>query len=91
MDRRTLAIVILSISAVILLAIGVASEPKAQAAMAVQSREYQAATAKAQQGGEALYILDNKTGQMAVFLYDTRDRQLRLRDLRMVRDAFNAK
>lgn len=88
MDRKTLAIVILSVSATLMLAFSIISPPSAQAATAVSGRDYQAVTARAQQGGEALYVLDNKTGLMAVFVYDAKQRSVRVRDVRAVRDAF---
>ncbi|HEX2970767.1 MAG TPA: hypothetical protein VHP11_00440 [Tepidisphaeraceae bacterium] len=88
MDRKTIGIVVLSVTATLLVGMHLISTPTASAEMAVSGRDYQAVTAKAQGGGEALYILDNKTGQMAVFLYDTRDKTVRVRDVRMVRDAF---
>ncbi len=91
MDRKTIAIMILTATATLLATLHLISTPTAEAAIAVSSRDYQAATAQAQAGGEALYILDNKTGQMAVFLYDTRDRMVRVRDVRMVRDAFEGR
>lgn len=88
MDRKTVGIVVLSAMATLLVSLQFVSTPTADAAVAVAGRDYQMATARAKAGGEALYVLDNKTGQMAVFLYDTRDRTVRVRDVRMVRDAF---
>ncbi len=88
MDRKTLGIVLLSMMAVSMVVLSLNSTPTAMGATAVIGRDYQAVTARAQTGGEALYILDNKTGQLAVFLYDTKDKTLRVRDVRMVRDAF---
>lgn len=88
MDRKTIGIMILTATATLMVALHLTATPTAEGAVAVVGREYQAATAKAQTGGEALYVLDNKTGQLAVFLYDTRDKAVRVRDVRMVSDAF---
>ena len=91
MDRKTIGIVGLSVMATLLVAAQFIATPTATASVAVVGRDYQLATTRAKTGGDALYILDNKTGQMAVFLYDTRDRMVRVRDVRMVRDAFAGK
>lgn len=88
MDRKTIGIVVLSVVATLLVSMNLIAPSPATASVAVVGRDYQLATARAKAGGEALYILDNKTGQLAVFLYDTRDRMVRVRDVRMVRDAF---
>jgi hypothetical protein len=86
MDRKTLGIVILSMSAAFLLAISFLSQPTAQAVTVSSGRDYQAATARALQGGDSLYVLDNKTGRMAILVYDTRDRQLKVRHVRSLSD-----
>lgn len=91
MDRKTLAILILTVTATLMVAFSIVSPQPAQAAVSVVGRDYQAATARAQGGGEALYVLDNKTGQIAVFLYDTKDKTVRVRDVRRVRDAFGGR
>lgn len=87
MDRKTIGIIILSMSAAFLLAISFLSQPTAQAAaVSTGHGDYQAATARAQQGGDSLYVLDTKTGRMAIFVYDTRDRQLKVRHVRSLSD-----
>lgn len=88
MDKTKLGITALAVSAAILLGLNLTTPSPTQAAAIAASRDYQAATSKAQNGGEALYILDNRTGQIAVFLYDTRDKNLRARDVRLVRELF---
>ena len=88
MEKKTIGIVLLSVSAVLLLILNISSPPTATAAAVASSRDYQAVTSRAKTGGEALYVLDNKTAQLAVFLYDTKDKTVRVRDVRMVRDAF---
>ncbi len=88
MDRKTLSIVTLSITAVVLVLANVISPTPAPAAAVVSGRDYQAVTTSMQTGGDALYVLDNKTGQLAVFAYDAKDKTVRVRDVRYVRDAF---
>lgn len=88
MDKKTLGIVALSITATLLVVSNLMEPSPALAEAVVTGREYQAVTTRSQTGGEALYILDNKTGQLAVFMYDPKDKSVRVRDVRYVRDAF---
>ena len=46
------------------------SPSTAPAEEAVKDRDYQVVTAEVQNGSEGLYILDNRTGLIAVFMYD---------------------
>jgi hypothetical protein len=89
MNKTPLGIAVLTVSAVALVLANLALKPApVMAAEAVMGRDYQCVTARAQAGGEALYVLDNKTGQLAVFAYDPRTRDVRLRDVRFVAEAF---
>lgn len=88
MDRKIFTIGLLSISATILLIANLIPPTPAIAAETIKDRDYQVATARVQQGGEGLYILDNRTGQVAVFTWDTAARSVRLRAVRPVTDAF---
>ena len=45
-------------------------------------------TAGVVQGGEGLYITDNRTGHLAVFTWDPASRTIKLRASRAVADAF---
>jgi hypothetical protein len=45
-------------------------------------------TSPNQAGGDTLYVVDNRTGLMAVFTFDNRTRTLRPRQMRAVADAF---
>lgn len=88
MDRKTLSIGILSLTALALL-IGIVFTPQpASGLVAVSQRDYQLVTARVTTGGDGLYIMDNRTGQLAVFTYDPASRGLRARTVRMVSDAF---
>jgi hypothetical protein len=88
MDKKTLGIVALSITATLLVLAYLVEPTPVLAEAVVTGRDYQAVTTRAQNGGDALYILDNKTGQLAVFMYDARDKTVHVRDVRYVRDAF---
>jgi hypothetical protein len=88
MDKKLTAICILTVSAVALMIANFVSPPAANATMAVNSRDYQAVTASVQGGGEGLYIIDNRTGLMAIFTYDPNTRTMIPRAARPVTDAF---
>jgi hypothetical protein len=89
MDRKTLSITILSLTAALLLAAHWFTPQPARAEEAVKDRDYQIVTARVQSGGDGLYILDNRTGQVAVFTYDPASRAVRARQVRPMSDAFN--
>lgn len=92
MDKKSLTIGLLSLSALILFVANLAPQPQvAFAGETIKDRDYQVVTARVQQGGEGLYILDNKSGQVAVFTWDVAARGIRLRAVRNVADAFAAR
>ena len=92
MDKKTFGIVMFVLMAAVL---GVANfclrVPAAQATVVIAARDYQACTVKSPRGGDALYILDNKTAQLAVFTYDPTTRGVRSRGVRFVADAFGGR
>jgi hypothetical protein len=88
MDRKTYAIGILFLSALALFLAICFVPNRADAQATVKERVYSVVTARVQQGGDALYIVDNETGLMAVFTYDPNSRSLRPRAVRNVVDAF---
>jgi hypothetical protein len=87
MDRKLLAICILTISAAALMIANFVT-PAARADVAVNSHDYQMVTSRLQGGGEALFIVDNRTGLMAIFAYDASARNLVPRSVRPVSDVF---
>jgi hypothetical protein len=87
MDRKLIGICVLSVSAVAL-AIANFAAPRARAEATANSHDYQAVTAEIQTGGEGLYIVDNRTGLIAIMTYDTNTRTLIPRAARPVTDAF---
>ncbi|HEY7118204.1 MAG TPA: hypothetical protein VH475_16560 [Tepidisphaeraceae bacterium] len=87
MDKKNFGIGILSITGALLLIACLLPATPAQGVFAVKDRDYQLITAFGQ-GSESVYVVDNRTGQMAVFTYDNRARVLRPRQVRPVADAF---
>ena len=88
MDKKTFGIGILSITATLLTIACLMPARPADAAFAVKDRDYQLITVQNQQGGDSLYVVDNRTGLMAVFAYDPNGGVLRPRAVRPVSDAF---
>jgi hypothetical protein len=88
MTRRNFIIGILAVSALILAIADFMPLPRAGAQVAVKERDFSAATAATQAGGDALYILDNRSGQMAVFTFDPASQSLKPQKVRPVLDAF---
>ncbi len=72
MDKKTYTIGILSVVAALLLVANLmpTSEPAANAAFSIKDRNYQLVTTRATKGGELLYVVDNVTGQVAVFIWE---------------------
>lgn len=88
MDKKTFGISLLSITGALLLVALLLPAKPADAAFSIKDRDYQMITAPNQQGGDTLYVVDNRTGLMAVFTFDNRQRVMRPRQVRSVTDAF---
>ena len=88
MDKKTFGIGVLSITGVLLFVACLLPPKPVDAAFAVKDRDYQLITAPNQAGGDTLYVVDNRTGLMAVFTFDVRARVMRPRQVRAVADAF---
>ena len=87
--KRHLSIAILSTTAVLMIVVhALLPGTPASAQVAIKERDYQVVTARITTGGDGLYILDNRTGQVAVFTYDPASRGVRARTVRNVADAF---
>ena len=70
LDKKTFIIGVLSLSAVILTAANLLQPRVAEAAFVVKDNDYTAVTARINAGGEALYILDNRTGMVRALRFD---------------------
>jgi hypothetical protein len=88
MDKKTYTIGILSLTALVLFVANLMMPSRVQADFAVKDRNYQAVTARQQAGDEALYVLDNQSGLMAVFSYDPGRRALVARAVAPIQAAF---
>jgi len=91
MTRKTLTITFLSGSAMLLLALNALIPSTATAQISVKERDYQVVTAHIQSGGDGLYILDTRSGQVGVFTYDPTSRGVVARRVRSLADAFTAR
>jgi len=76
MDTKSFSIGILSLTATVLLVANYFATPVAHATDTIRDRDYGLVTARSQAGGESLYVLDNRSGLVAVFAYDNSRRQL---------------
>jgi hypothetical protein len=90
MDKKTYAIGILSLGALVLVVANLLVTPNRARASGViaSSRDYQVITSRVASGGDALYIVDNRTGMIAVFTYDTQTRRMVPRVVTPVGNAF---
>jgi hypothetical protein len=89
MNRTNYTIGILTITAIVLLIANFClTPPRVIASDVIKDRDYSVATAHSLSGGDALYIIDNRTGLLGVFTYDTGTRSLAPRVTRPVSDAF---
>jgi hypothetical protein len=87
MDRKLIMICVLSVTA-LAMAILNFSTPSSKADFAIGGRDYQVVTARVQTGGEGVYILENRSGLMAVYTYDPSSQSLLPQTVRPVTDAF---
>jgi hypothetical protein len=68
MNKKTFTIGVLSITATILLVANILAPQRAHADFAVKERVYTAVTGHINAGGDALYVTNNFTGNMGVFI-----------------------
>jgi hypothetical protein len=54
----------------------------------IKDRDYSMVTAPTTAGGDALYVTDSRTGLVAAFLWDPGRREVVVKDVRPVADAF---
>ncbi len=90
MDKKTYFIGVLLVTAVALLVANILGPQRAVADVAVNNGDYQVATTRIGDGGDALYILDNNSGRMAAFSYDAGSKRLVPRAAKAVEDVFGA-
>ena len=88
MDKKTFAIGTLSITALLLLLINLVPMPAPVMADVIKDRDYQAVTASMARGGDALYVIDNRTGKIGVFAYNANRKTVETLDIQDVTAAF---
>lgn len=89
LDKKTFTIGVLTLSATLLLVANILAPHRAEANVTIKDRDYQAVTTHvANPGGDALYVTDNRTGNMAVFVFDPARKSLKLLGVKSVTDAF---
>jgi hypothetical protein len=88
MKKNTFTISLLSLTAIALFIANLLMPPRAAANFAIKDRDYQAVTAQLQANDEGVYILDSRSGQMALFSYDPTRKSLILRDMKPIMNAF---
>ena len=88
LDKKTFTLGLLSLTAVMLFVANLMMPQPASGMVAVKDRDYTAVTGRTTRGGDALFLTDNRTGMMAVFVYDPSARTLRAVDVRSVTEAF---
>jgi hypothetical protein len=88
MDSKSYSIGILFVTAIVLFVAQFMPVPTATAGTAIRERDYSLVTAAAVAGGEALYIADNRTGFIAVFMWDANRRMVDVRDVKPISEAF---
>ena len=79
MDRKTFWIGILSLTATVLLMGNYFAPQTAQATMSIKDRDFSMCTARSQTGGDSLFVLDNRSGKVAVYFFDPSGRVVRPR------------
>lgn len=72
MDKKTYWIGVLSIISAVLFAANLMPVQPVQAATSIKDRDYTLATTRGQRGGESLYVIDNRSGQIATITIDNR-------------------
>jgi hypothetical protein len=87
MDKKTYAIGVLFVTAVILLVANSFTVPTARA-YSIKDRDYQLVTTAATEGGDSLFVTDNRTGMIAIFGWDPTARKIVLRDRKFLADLF---
>ena len=87
LDKKSMAIVILSITALILMAANSITVRNAQA-YSIKDRDYQLVTTRNTDGGDSLFVSDNRTGQVAVFNWDPSSKTIKLKDRKSLADMF---
>lgn len=88
-SKTNVLAIILTVSAVALGVLHLQLNTPANAGVAVSNRDFQLVTSPIVRGGDGLYILDNRTGFVALFAWDNARRTIELRDVRPMKDLMS--
>lgn len=91
MTKQAFTVGVLSLSALFLLIANLMTPQSVTGQVTIKERDYQAVTAPTVKGGDALYLTDNRTGLMAVFVFDPGKRSLQAVTVEPVANAFAAR
>jgi len=69
-DKKMFAIGVLSLTAAVLLIGNYFAPQPAMATSTIKDRDFSMVTAAVQTGGDAVYVLDNRRGRVAIYAYD---------------------
>jgi hypothetical protein len=78
-DKKTFITGVLSLTAALLLVGNYFAPQPAIATTSVKDRDFSLVTAAIQTGGDSLYVMDNRSGRVAVYSYDPSSRTIRPR------------
>jgi hypothetical protein len=89
-NPKNLSIAVLSITALILfVAQFIPLQPEAAASQTtIKDRAYALVTTPSQRGGDIIYLVDNRTGQLAVFAWDANRKAFMPRTVGTMADVF---
>ena len=90
-DRKSFTVGVLSLTAVVLFVGNLMLPEPATAAVTIKERDYTAVTGRTTKGGEALYLTDNRTGLLGVFVFDPGKRAITAVAIKPVADAFTGR
>ena len=88
MDKKVIAIGLLSLTAFALFVANLLMPSRVAANFVVKDRDYQAVTAAITSNDEGLYVMDNRSGLMALFAYDPGRKSLIIKDMKPIMNAF---
>jgi hypothetical protein len=89
MNSKNLSIAVLSITAMILfVAQFIPVQPAMAAQTTIKDRQYSLVTTTSQRGGDNVYLVDNRTGQLAVFSWDANTKSFVPKRLHSLADVF---
>ena len=90
-DKKSFAAGVLTVTAAVLFVAHLTLTEPATANVAVKDRDYTAVTGRTTKGGEALYLTDNRTGLLGVFVFDPGKRAITAVAVKPVADAFTGR